>query len=98
MLLLVGAGQAVDSAKALGASSACTTACPGDSTQRCGGSLALNLYALQKAPWQVVDDSSSGPKALVGAPAAEVRSGSAAAVVPRVVAGLAALLAAAWLL
>lgn len=58
----------------------------------------MNLYGLQKAPWQVLDDSSSSPNKLVGAPPAEVRSGSAAVVVSRVVAGLAALLAAAWML
>jgi hypothetical protein len=98
LLLCVASGQAVDSAKALGVSTACTTACPGNSTQQCGGPLALSLYALQKAPWQPLDDSSSSPKALVGAPPAELRSGSPSVVVSRGIAGLATLLAAAWLL
>lgn len=59
------AGQADDSAKALGPSTGCTTPCPGDNTQTCGGSLALNLHALQKAPW-LEADSLPGPSLLTG--------------------------------
>jgi len=62
----VAAGQAVDSAKALGTSNDCTIACPGNSSQICGGPLALNIYALRTAPWQE-SDSSADPKALVAA-------------------------------
>jgi hypothetical protein len=58
------AGQAIESAKALGVSTACTTPCPGDATKTCGGTLALNLYTLPKAPWLEVD--SSGPNLLTG--------------------------------
>lgn len=98
------AGQAVDSAKALGPSTACTTACPGKATQQCGGSLALNLYALQKAPWLEADSTSTGPSLLTGtacvgaaaaSPACQGTVGSAAAgvVLSRVVVGLAAVMA-----
>lgn len=58
------AGHSVESAKALGVSTACTTPCPGDATKTCGGSLALNLYTLPKAPW--LEAESSGPDLLTG--------------------------------
>jgi hypothetical protein len=58
------AGQAIESAKTLGVSTACITPCPGDATKTCGGTLALNLYTLPKAPWLEAD--STGPNLLTG--------------------------------
>lgn len=102
------AGQAADSARVLGPSSGCTTACPGNSTQSCGGPLALSLYALKNAPWVEADSTTtttSEPKALiaascVGAAASSdackaLMSAAAPVVVPHLMALLAAVLAAA---
>jgi hypothetical protein len=102
------AGQAVDSAKALGPSTGCTTPCPGNNSQRCGGSLAFNLYALQKAPWLEADRTTPSlltGAACVGAAASSdackgTTPGSAAgaAAVSRVLVGMAAGVAAVALL
>lgn len=64
------AGQAEDTAKSLGTSTACTTPCPGNNSQTCGGDLALNLFARKTAPWlevtPVTTDDTSGPSLIVG--------------------------------
>lgn len=69
LLLLCTPGQALDTAKALGPSDACTMVCSGNSTQLCGGSSAFNMFLLPdvlKPMVPVVDALPSGLLNLTG--------------------------------